>query len=136
MKRGCRQNDRTLADGYSRPGPWEQHSQRPAVATVAAYLTTTRGDQGHHVGGQSVFDEWTMRHSPSPPAPPSHRRDCHFADALCPAPSLLKHLTKAEGGAECSRMAVSPPASAARKQRLDPAHKRPERCRPLRLAGG
>ena len=30
-------------------------------------------------------------------APPSHWRDCHFADAL--SPSLLKHLTNMEGGA-------------------------------------
>ena len=39
--------------------------------------------------------------------PPSHWRDCHFADAL--SPSLLKHLLKTEGG--CSRMTVSPMAS-------------------------
>ena len=28
----------------------------------------TRGDQGHHDGGQSVFAAWIMRHAPRPPA--------------------------------------------------------------------
>ena len=26
--------------------------------------TTTRGDQGHHVGGQPIIAAWTMEHSP------------------------------------------------------------------------
>ena len=39
--------------------------------------------------------------------PPSHWRDCHFADAT--SPSLLKHLLKVEGG--CSRMTELSPAA-------------------------
>ena len=39
--------------------------------------------------------------------PPSHWRDCHFADAT--SPSLLKHLLKVEGG--CSRMTELSPTA-------------------------
>ena len=41
---------------------------------------------------------------------PTRRQDCHYADALSPSP--LKHLLS-RGEGECSRMAVSPTASAA-----------------------
>ena len=46
-------------------------------------------------------------HHPRKGAPPSRRRDCHFAGT--PSSSLLKHLLKGERG--CSRMPVSPMAS-------------------------
>ena len=32
-------------------------------------MTTTRGDQGHHVGGQSIFAARTMEHSPAAGGP-------------------------------------------------------------------
>ena len=91
IESGCQQND-SLADGQARSTPCfpAPPPARPASTNASSSAPpppqlqrAPRGDQGHHVGGHSVFATWTVSMCCfTPPSPAPRALRCPVAHPL------------------------------------------------------